>query len=591
MSRLPGPLRLVFKLLYQFVTLVWSLLFRARRPQAVLVQLPPALPTQVAVRLACRMRKIPRAALTFDWHNFAYTLMALTLGRGSPIVKVARWAEIKGGGGSGKKAPGGVADEGALATARAAGATVGAGTAASAATGAFDAVAAASRSPASSSAVPPSIAHLCVSKAMAERLREEFSIPDATVFYDRPPEGWGRWDGEGDLAEGVVERLIEGGVGLLKTFPDLEKATAGGADAPQGAAAEGAAGADAPQGAGAEGADASQVAASPASSPAADWLAELWAADPFLATDRLLERWRRPAAAGPRGAASAPFSAPPFRYALVVSSTSWTDDENTSMLLAAADAYDALAAARPAGSAPLPPILLVVTGKGENREAWERAAARRGRRARAADGASPAAGGDGGAEGAPGDDPLAAAASSDPSSCPVYVPPKGCSLVAPRTAWLSPGDYPRLLSIADLGTSLHASSSGVDLPMKIVDAFGCGLPVASLPYATLGELLVDGRSGLLFSTPEELAQHWARLFGGAWDARGGAPGPELERLYRGAEEAGRERWHDAWLRKVAPVLFRNAAAARPVGAEAQGPEAQGGASRPARVGRQVERRS
>ena len=123
------------------------------------------------------------------------------------------------------------------------------------------------------------------------------------------------------------------------------------------------------------------------------------------------------------------------KWKLLVSSTSWTADEDFSLLLSALVGYCARAAADP--SRPLPYILAVITGKG----------------------------------------PLKAQYVSQIAALSQAGHLSHASVV---TAWLSAEEYAGLLGVADLGVSLHMSSSGVDLPMKVVDMFGAGLPVVGL---------------------------------------------------------------------------------------------------------------
>ena len=152
---------------------------------------------------------------------------------------------------------------------------------------------------------------------------------------------------------------------------------------------------------------------------------------------------------------------PTFRNAgpatpILVSSTSWTEDEDFSVLLAALVGYEA---AVKAGRINLPRLLVVITGKGPQKERY-----------------------------------LA------------EIERLGLLNVDIVTPWLESQDYPVMLGAASLGVCLHTSSSGLDLPMKVVDMFGCGLPVAAVAFPALPELVQDGVNGKVFHNSTELAE-------------------------------------------------------------------------------------
>jgi hypothetical protein len=86
--------------------------------------------------------------------------------------------------------------------------------------------------------------------------------------------------------------------------------------------------------------------------------------------------------------------------------------------------------------------------------------------------------------------------------------------------------------MSDLGLCLHQSSSKLDLPMKIVDMFGVGIPVLARRYECLcDELVREGVNGFTFDTSEDLCDALIRLLKG-WD--GNENGTEaLNRLEAG----------------------------------------------------------
>ncbi|OBT50629.1 hypothetical protein VE04_08153 [Pseudogymnoascus sp. 24MN13] len=116
------------------------------------------------------------------------------------------------------------------------------------------------------------------------------------------------------------------------------------------------------------------------------------------------------------------------------------------------------------------------------------------------------------------------------------------------SAWLTTGDYAKLLACADLGVCLHMSSSGVDLPMKVVDMFGAGLPVVGYSgYESWSELVREGENGRGFETSERLGELLVELLG-----KGGEK--DLATLREGARREGGRRWDDEWDKTAAKVL-------------------------------------
>ena len=87
MRRLPRAVLLLLKPVLQALAMLWLMLFRIPRPDVVLLQLPPTLPTMAVVAFACWWHH--HAKLVYDWHNFGYTIMAQSLGRRHWLVRLA----------------------------------------------------------------------------------------------------------------------------------------------------------------------------------------------------------------------------------------------------------------------------------------------------------------------------------------------------------------------------------------------------------------------------------------------------------------------------------------------------------------------
>ena len=238
----------------------------------------------------------------------------------------------------------------------------------------------------------------------------------------------------------------------------------------------------------------------------ADWLAREYKVKAAVVYDRPGDAFTRPSAAEAQALwervandAQLGSSRPP----IVVCPTSWSPDEDFDLLLEALERAERELTRNGAGTA-TPALVVFLTGRGALREAFEVRAARRRFKA-----------------------------------------------IAVKTVWLEPSDYPVLVGMADLGLCLHQSSSGLDLPMKLADLRGAGVPAAAYDYApVLSEAMTSGQDGVTFRDPGDLANVLVTVATGS-----ASPDSPLARSRAWLLQHPPERWSAQWDQAARPVLL------------------------------------
>ncbi|KAJ8253973.1 hypothetical protein COCON_G00205850 [Conger conger] len=362
----PKILRYVTKVILQSLQLFYVLV-KIDAPSYVLKQNPPGLPGIAVTWLVCLLRG---SKFIIDWHNYGYTIMALTHREKHLIVRVAKWYEKF--------------------------------------FGVF------------------SHHNLCVTHAMKEDLQRNWSIK-ATTLYDKPPLMF-------------KEASLETRHSLFMKMRDLYS--------------------------------------------------------PFKSPDETHSEGVERTAFTERDGGTVTLT--DGRPALLLSSTSWTEDEDFSILLKALEEYEGFVE----DGATLPSLVCVITGKGPQKEYYK-----------------------------------------------ALIDKLQLKHVQFCTPWLEAEDYPILLGSADLGVCLHKSSSGLDLPMKVVDMFGCCLPVCAIHFQCLHELVKHEENGLIFKDSQELAEQLKTLLSEF-------PGSEgrLARFRRNLRTNEQLRWDESWDSTVLPLL-------------------------------------
>lgn len=83
-------LNYVFKTIWQAINLLFVLTI-IRRPNNILVQNPPAIPTLIVTYFYALL---VRSKFIIDWHNYAYSIMALNLNQNHLLVRITRKVEM-----------------------------------------------------------------------------------------------------------------------------------------------------------------------------------------------------------------------------------------------------------------------------------------------------------------------------------------------------------------------------------------------------------------------------------------------------------------------------------------------------------------
>jgi len=194
----------------------------------------------------------------------------------------------------------------------------------------------------------------------------------------------------------------------------------------------------------------------------------------------------------------------PNRPALVTSSTSWTTDEDFGVLLAAMVRLDESISELQSSLK----VVVVVTGKGPQKGFYQK-----------------------------------------------EISMTNLKNIAILTLWLEPADYPRLLACADIGVSLHTSTSGIDLPMKILDNFGCEVPVCAYNFPCLKELVDDDVNGRTFESVSDLHEQLLGLLSPLDKYPGSWPPHSFGDLARYSRKLlGRKKWEENWREIALPAI-------------------------------------